>query len=164
MAKRTKKQSPSKIVTGFINGTWDGAYNVLAAARNDNRPKAREMYSVLVEHYRFNIHPITRTGTPSVKPVLSVDIPRTRAAIERAANEYAAANPGKPFVMMYEGWFDGTECLPRYNNPVKKGDRVERIVCFTIPLYAHTGTQGKVKTSNAEIAAAAMADALSSMV
>lgn len=150
-----KKSSKTPIATGFTLGTWDDTFEAIAQARNTNRPKARKMYPCLVEHFRFNIHNITR-GKPTIKPVASLELPRTRAAVERAAAEWAKANPGKPFQVVYEGWYDGTNCLPRYND----GDREERIVVFSLTVYTHTGVQAEVAPSAAEQAAAAVMGAL----
>lgn len=153
-----RKVKASKIITiatGFINGTWDATFQAIADARNNNRPKARKMYPVLVEQFTFNIHNITR-GKVTVKPVARLELPRTKAAVVRAAEEWAAAHPGKPFQVTYEGWFNGTNCLPRYND----GDREERIVSFTIPVYTHNGELGAVTQSAAEQASTAVKEAL----
>lgn len=147
----------NQIVTGLVLGTWDNTFEVIANARNTNRPKARKMYPCLVEHFRFNIHHINR-GKPTVRPVASLQIPRTRAAMERAAYEWSKAHPGKPFQIVYEGWFDGTNCLPRYND----GDRDEKIVTFAILIYTHSGDAGLVVATPADVAADAVMAALSS--
>lgn len=157
---RTRKTSKVQaLTTGFTLGTWDDTFEAIAKARNDNRPKAKAISNVLVEHFTFDIHSL-RGGKVSAKTLACLELPRTRAAVERAAAEWAKANPGKPFQVIYRGWFDGTDCLPRYNNPVQKGDRQERIVTFTLPVYTHTGTQGEVAPSNAEAAANAVMAAL----
>lgn len=159
MARKTSKTTAT-ITTGFSNGNWERVFQDIADARNSNRPKARKLYDVLVEHFTFNIHSI-RGGKTSAKPLAQLELPRTKAAIERAASEWAKANPGKPFQVVYEGWFDGTECLPRYNSPVKPSDRVEKVVVFSLPVYTHTGV-GEVRPSDAEVASKAVMVALAS--
>lgn len=163
MARKSKTSKALTLTTGFAYGTWDDTFEAIAEARNSNRPKARRLSPVLVEHFRFNIHSI-RGGKPSVKPVASLELPRTKAAVVRAAGEWAAAHPGKPFQIVYDGWFDGTNCLPRYNNPTQKGDREERIVSFQLVVYTHTGEAGVVAPSSAEQAASAVKAALAAQV
>lgn len=157
--KKSSKNTAKALTTGFTSGTWDATFEAIADARNNNRPKARKMYPVLVEHFRFNIHNI-RGGKPSVKPLARLELPRTKAAVVRAAEEWAAANPGKPFQIVYDGWFDGTNCLPRYND----GDREERIVTFSLVVYTHSGVMGAVTPSSAEQASNAVKEALAAQV
>lgn len=157
---RTRKSSKSvPAVTGFTLGSWDNTFTAIADARNKSHPAAKKQYSVVVEKFEFSIHTV-RAGKMSSKPAVTVEIPRTKAAVERVAAEWAARHPGKPFKVMYTGWFNGTNCLPRYNNPTQKGDRVERVVEFSLEVYNHTGEATAIKASPSEQAQQAMMAAL----
>lgn len=161
MARTRKSTVILAATTGFTAGNWDNTFQAIADARNDTRPQAsKQGFACLVEKFTFDIHPMTRKGTMAAKATASLELPRTRAAVERAAADWSKAHPGEAFTIVYRGWFDGSDCLPRYNNPTKKRDRVERIVSFTLPVYTHSGVQGEVKVSAAEKASQAVMAAL----
>lgn len=175
MKKSTKRSARTlTLQQGFTGGNWEKVFQVIADERNALRAKAKSTLvkdhggkGCLVEHYAFNIHSVAKSGKVNVKPTLTLGdaIPRTKSGILRAAQEYASANPGKPFQIIYTGWYDGSLCLPRYNAPENKTDRIERMVTFAVPIYTHTDTQATAVTpSDEDVATKAVRAALRAQV
>lgn len=135
---KTKTKAVKTLITGLVLGTWDATFEAIAKERNSLQKRAQKLAGCLIEKFEFTIHPL-KGGVPAVRPVATLSLPRTKSALERAASEWAAQHQGKPFQVTYVGWYDGSNCLPRYNSPINKGDRIERMVTFTLPVYTHTG-------------------------
>ena len=157
--------SKQQLAHGFASGNWERTYQAIADARNAQQEAAKKKCSgCLVEHFEFAIHLFNSKGQVAAKPALIFNITRTKGSIQRAAKEYSKANPGVQFAIVYRGWYDGSHCLPRYNNPLKPKDRIERIVKFQLPVFFHSGVDDGTGLSHEEQAAQAVMQALSSQV
>lgn len=129
---KTKIRKPD-LTTGFTHKTWDATFQAIADARNAKRADARSQYACLVEKFTFKVHHYNTKGQMAKKPAGELQLARTKKSIMLAIQSWAEMNPGVPFTLVYEGWFDGTDCLWRYN----EGERDERIVVYHVPVYHH---------------------------
>lgn len=102
-------------MNGITLKSWGRIMAAIAEARNKAWSKAKQAHSCVVDKYSITARVLTTRGTIKLKAApLGETAERTKTGVFQLAAAVAAMHPKAKFVIVYDGWLDGTECLPKY--------------------------------------------------